>query len=116
MHTFCNTREEVLMAELSGSFTKCDHSSFHTHCLALGSVKLVCTPRQLLVVDIRAASHLSRVDLEDTRSGGFVREGELNLSVQTTRSKQGGIKNIDTISSSDDLAVMKLVSSQVISM
>lgn len=93
-----------------------------TH-LELRTVELVRTPRELLKVDLRADLHLPRVDpggaasqlvlsttsrsegnaLHDLGSRLFVRQGELDLAVETAGTQQCRVENIDSVRRRNDL-------------
>ena len=70
--TFCDTTQEVLVAELRRALPQRDHTSLNTDGLELRAVELVRTPCQLLVIDIGANGHLARVDLQDAGTCGLV--------------------------------------------
>lgn len=76
---------------------------FHTNSLALGSVEVVRRPWELLKVDILADIHFPRVNLHDPSSGFFIGVGEFDLPIQATRSQQGRVKDIHSVSGSNDL-------------
>ena len=48
---------------------------------------------------------LSCVDLHDLRPGTLVRQWELDLSVKTTRTEQGWVKDINSVRSGDNLVI-----------
>ena len=62
-HTFRNTAQEVLMAELRRTFPQGDHTGLDTDRLQLRTVELVRTSGELVVVHIGRDSHLARVNL-----------------------------------------------------
>ena len=80
-HTFRNTAQEVLMAELRRTFPQGDHTGLDTDRLQLRTVELIRAASKLLVVDVVANGHLAGVDLEDAAARGLVRQGELDLAV-----------------------------------
>ena len=64
-------------------------------------------PRQFVKVNVFAGVHLSRVNLHDSRSCFFGGGGELNLPVQSTRTQEGGVKDIDSVRRSNHLKNQK---------
>ena len=52
--------------------------------LELRAIKIVSAARKLLVVDVFAYVHLTRVDLKDARTCLFSGMGKLNLAIQTS--------------------------------
>ena len=66
-------------------------------------------PGKFLIVDIWINVHLSGVDLHNSCSGFFCRSGELDFSVQSSRSEQGGIKNVNSVCCSNNLETNVLV-------
>merc|ERR1719384_2935861 len=76
--------KEVLVGDEATLPPESDHAGLHTHCFTLGSVKVICTPGKLLVVDVGADIHLPGVDLHNPGPGLLCGGGELNFSVQTT--------------------------------
>ena len=103
MITFCNTSQEVLVAQLRGTLPQSDHTGLNTNGLQLCAVELVCTPSKLFVVDVRRDGHLPRVDFQDTSSGGLVRQRELDFAVETAGPKKSRIQNIYAVRRGDDL-------------
>ena len=91
------------MSDQTGLSSQSNHASLNTHCLALGSVEVVCAPGQLLIVDIRVHVHLPGVDLHDPGPGLLGGGGELDLPVQSAGPEQGGVQDVDPVGGRDDL-------------
>eukprot|EP00037_Helgoeca_nana_P025280 m.274576 g.274576 ORF g.274576 m.274576 type:complete len:377 (+) comp26901_c1_seq1:1639-2769(+) len=101
-----NSIHVVVVLELCLLVPQRNHPSFDAHRLALCSVEVFCTPRQLFVVHIGAHVHLARVDLHDAGPGLLVGVGELDLPVKTTRPQKCRVKNIDSVGGRNDLDVV----------
>jgi len=50
--------------------------------------------------------HLSRVDLENLHPRILIGKRELDLSIQSTRSHQGGVQDIGSVGCADDLDIV----------
>lgn len=72
---------------------------FDANSFALSTVEVVRASSQLLIVDILADIHLTTVDLHDSSARLFIRVRELDLSVETTRSKQRRIEDVYSVCS-----------------
>jgi len=101
--TFGDAAQEVLMSQFCGTFPQSNHTCLNTNSLQLRTIKLVCTPRQLLKVYVAVHRHLPGVDLKNSRTRGLVRKREFDLPIQTAGSEKCRVKNIDPICCSDDL-------------
>jgi hypothetical protein len=87
----------VLVANLALSLPERDHTSLHTHSLELRTTELVRTPCQFRPVDSVVDSHLSAVDAQNLCASLLVGQREFNLPVQTTRTEESGIEDVDTV-------------------
>jgi hypothetical protein len=101
--TFRNTTVEMLVADNAGSFSQRDHTSLNGNSLELRSVELIGTSRDFVIIDILIHVHLSTVDSKNLRPPFFCWQWELDLSIQSTRTKQSRVQDIDTIGGSDNL-------------
>ena len=106
--TFRDTAEEVLVRQPRGALPQRNHARLDAYRLEMRAVELVRAPRQLLVVHVGANGHLPAVDLEDARTGGLVRERELDLAVQTAGTEKGGVQDVDAVRRGDDLEEYRL--------
>lgn len=93
------------MRQSLGAFTKCNHTSLYANSLQLSPIEFIRTPRQLLIVDVRRTCHLTGMDLQDAGTSCLIGERKFNLPIKTTRTKEGRIKDIDSIGSSNDLKI-----------
>lgn len=93
------------MVQLVCTAAQGQHTGFHTDGLDLRTVELVTGPRQLGPVNVLAHVHLSAVDLQDLCARLLVGYRELDLTVQTSRTQQGGIQNIDTVGCCNNLQI-----------
>ena len=94
---------KMLMAQLRRALAERDHARLDAHSLQLRAVELVRAPRELLEVDVGPHRHFARVDLEDARARGLVRQWELDLPVETAGPEQCRIEDINTVRGRNDL-------------
>ena len=52
------------------------------------------------------------MDLEDPCARGFVGEGELDLAVETPRTEEGRIEDVDTVRCGDNLCTREVLINQ----
>lgn len=105
--TFSNPTMEMLMTELRRALTERNHTRLNTYSLQLRCIEFVRAPRQFLEIYTRRQRHLARMDLEDPCSCGFVGEGELDLAVETPRTEEGRVEDVDTIRCGNDLRMQE---------
>lgn len=74
-----------------------------TYSFQLSAVELVSTPREFLKVDTRRESHFAAVDFQDASTSCLIGEGELDLTIETARTEEGGVEDINTICRGNDL-------------
>lgn len=82
--------------------TTTHHSGLDADGLELGTVHVLGGAGQFLKVDIGVVE-LARVNLQNVLARRLVRQRELDLAVQTTRTEQCGVKNVDTVGGGNDL-------------
>lgn len=87
----------VLVSDLVHTLPQRDHTGLHADSLEHGASELVRAARQLGPVDAVVDRHLARVDAEDLRARLLVGQGELDLAVQTARTEQGRVEDVDTV-------------------
>lgn len=93
------------MVQLVSTAAQGQHTGLHTDGLDLRTVELVTGPRQLGPVNILAHVHLSAVNLQDLCARLLVGYRELDFTVQTSRTQQGGVQNIDTVGCCNNLEI-----------
>lgn len=86
---------------------------------ALDETANLCTGKvlgdtgQLGEIDIRGhdsvVPHLGGVDCQDLESASLVREGDLNVNFETTRTEQGLIDHVHPVRHTDDEDIVELV-------
>lgn len=93
----------MLVVQLRSALSQRDHTRLYANCLQLRRVELVRTARQFLEVDVASELHLPRVDLKNTCPCRFVWKGKFDFTIQSTRTKKSGVKNVNAICGRDDL-------------
>lgn len=97
--TFRNTTQEMFMAQFIRSLPQRNHPSLDANSLKLRPIKLVRAPRKLFEVDVGGGGHLPGVDLEDARTSALVGEREFDFAVQTSRTEEGRVEDVDSVRS-----------------
>ncbi len=77
--------------------------SLHADGLALGAIEAVGAASQLLEVHAGLDSHVAGVDLEYLLAGPFVRKRKLDLLVDTSRTHEGRVQDVDSVGGGDQL-------------
>mmetsp|Transcript_24537 Transcript_24537/g.69981 ORF Transcript_24537/g.69981 Transcript_24537/m.69981 type:complete len:218 (-) Transcript_24537:661-1314(-) len=106
LHDLCNSHFKVFLSDMHPSLSQSKHTSFCTNCFTFSTTGISHFLSNDLEIDISKQVHLSRVDLHNSHTIIHVRVREFDLSVNTSGSKQGGIQNINTIGSHDNLDVL----------
>jgi len=77
---------EVSHADLHSSFSQGDETRFGAKGLNIGTREVILRHNEFFKVDVGGQAHLARVNLENSSLRLFVREWELDLTINSTRS------------------------------
>mmetsp|Transcript_4401 Transcript_4401/g.11418 ORF Transcript_4401/g.11418 Transcript_4401/m.11418 type:complete len:233 (+) Transcript_4401:382-1080(+) len=77
--------------------------------LELSSVEVLCGSRKLFKINVRMDIHLSRVNLQNARTGVLLRGRKFNFSVQPSRSHQCGVQNVGPVRRSNHLEIIIII-------
>ncbi|GMT09450.1 hypothetical protein PFISCL1PPCAC_747, partial [Pristionchus fissidentatus] len=102
---------EISHRHSHATLTKSKQTRLSAHCLDIGSTQIVLGSDEVIESNVVSHSHSRGVDLKDSSLGLLIGEGEFDLSVDTTRSDQGGVERFDAVSRHQDLDVSSRVES-----
>mmetsp|Transcript_8153 Transcript_8153/g.18160 ORF Transcript_8153/g.18160 Transcript_8153/m.18160 type:complete len:277 (+) Transcript_8153:97-927(+) len=106
LHHLGHRHLEVILCDMLPALSQRKHTSLCADSFAFCSACTIHLCCYLPQVDSAHQVHLPRMDLQDLRARFFVWIGELHLAVDSPRSQQGVIQDVDTIRCHDNLDVL----------
>jgi hypothetical protein len=88
------------------SFSKSKHTCLCANSLSLGTTSASHAFSNLSEVNAAHEVHFARVNLQDVKSTVLVGVGDLNFSIDTARTEQSIVKNINSVSGHNNFDVI----------
>lgn len=88
---------EVLLGHAHPSFAERKETGFGDQTLDIRTAQLILHGHKLFQLDICIQIHTAGVEAEDVHLGLFIRHGEFDLAINTSRPNQSGIQGFDLV-------------------
>ena len=103
LHHLRHRHLEVLLGHVDTSLPQSEHTGFGAHGLAFGSRSAHHLFGNSAEIDASHQIHFAGVNFEDLQSGFESWVGEFYFSIDTARSQQSRIQDVDSVGCHDDL-------------